>query len=101
MGHFHQLQQRDLRFKIMKSQKQGWSTGEKLSSKQKEGQAISQPLARRKRKKIGARKRKHCDSFTMLNMRGTVSVGQANRSSTSMPKGERKYETKRVERYFI
>ena len=27
-----------------------------------------------------------------------MSVGKANRSSTSTPKGERKYETKRVER---
>ena len=52
-------------------------------------------------KKFGARKRKHRCSITMLNMWGTVSVGQANRSWTSMPKGERKCETKRVERYFI
>ena len=36
------------------------------------------------------------NSFTMSNMRGTVSVGQANRSSTSMPKGERKCETKEL-----
>ena len=35
----------------MKSQKQGWTTGEKLSSKQQEGQAISQPLAPTKAEK--------------------------------------------------
>ena len=52
-------------------------------------------------KRLALESEKHCDSFTMLNMRGTVSVGQANRSSTLMPKGERKYKTKRVERYFI
>ena len=51
MGHFHQLQQRDLRCKIMKSQKQGWTTGEKLSSKQQEGQVISLPLAPTKAEK--------------------------------------------------
>ena len=51
--------------------------------------------------KFGARKRKHRCSITMLNMWGTVSVGQANRSWTSMPKRERKCETRRVERYFI
>ena len=35
----------------MKSQKQEWTTGEKLSSKQKEGQAISWPLAPTKAEK--------------------------------------------------
>mgnify|MGYP007020681742 CR=1 FL=1 len=35
----------------MKSQKQGWTTGEKLSSKQQEGQAISRPLAPTKAEK--------------------------------------------------
>ena len=98
MEHFHQLQLRDFRLKIIKSRKR-MDNGEKLSSKQTGGQAIRWPKA--PRKKIGARKRKHCYSFTMSNMRGTVSIGQANRSSTSTPKRERKLETKRVERYFI
>ena len=95
------LQQRHLRCEIIKSQKQEWITGEKLSSKQTGSQASWRPPAPTKAEKIGARNRKHCYSFTMWNMRGTVSVGKANRSSTSTPKGERKYETKRVERYFI